>query len=132
MRPLLAKWLRFYLDRDGDATKLTASSDASISSPLTLHNQVRDCVINERFAIELVLALVTSNTAQALKLDRKGRLAVGQDADVLTLRQGSLELREVIAGGRRLMIDGEVAMAERFLQDSNRSISLSGSKGNGA
>jgi beta-aspartyl-dipeptidase (metallo-type) len=128
----LAKWLRFYLDRDGDATKLTASSDASLSSPVTLRNQIRDCIINEGFSIELALSLVTSNTARALKLDRKGRLAEGQDADLLTFHQGSLELKEVIAGGRRLMIDGEVAIAERFLQDSNRSISLSGNKANGA
>jgi beta-aspartyl-dipeptidase (metallo-type) len=124
----LAKWLAFYLDRSGDATRLTASSDASISSPGTLYRQVRDCIINGRFAVELVLPLVTSNTARVLKLDRKGRLAAGKDADVLVLRKGALELKELIAGGRRLMIDGEVAQNEGFLSDSNRRISLSGQK----
>jgi beta-aspartyl-dipeptidase (metallo-type) len=125
----LAKWLRFYLDRGGDTAQLTVSSDASISSPRTLYAQVRDCVINRRFAVELMLPLVTSNTARVLKLDRKGSLAAGKDADVLVLHKGSLELREVIAGGRRLMIDGEVVVTEKFMEDSNRRISLSGNKG---
>lgn len=124
----LAKWLAFYLDRGGDAARLTASSDASISSPRTLYTQVRDCIINRRFAVELVLPLVTLNTARVLKLDRKGSLAAGKDADVLVLRKGSLELVEVIAGGRRLMIDGEVVVTESFLDDSNRRVSLSGNK----
>lgn len=124
----LAKWLAFYLERGGDAARLTASSDASISSPRTLYGQIRDCIVGGRFAVEVVLRLVTSNTARVLKLDRKGSLDVGKDADVLVLRKGSLELREVIAGGRRLMKDGQVVVAEGFLEDSNRSISLSGGK----
>jgi beta-aspartyl-dipeptidase (metallo-type) len=122
----LAEWLRFYLDGGGDAARLTASSDASISSPRTLYGQVRDCIINHGFAVELVLPLVTSNTARVLKLDGKGCLAAGRDADVLVLRKGSLEIREVIARGRRLMIDGEVVVTEKFMADSNRRISLAG------
>jgi beta-aspartyl-dipeptidase (metallo-type) len=127
----LAKWLGFYLDRNGDATRLTASSDASISSPRTLYNQVRDCIINGRFAIESVLRLVTSNTARVLKLGNKGSVAVGKDADVVVIRKGTLELKEVIACGRRLMIDGEVVVAEKFLTNSNRRISLVGKKDGG-
>jgi beta-aspartyl-dipeptidase (metallo-type) len=127
----LAKWLAFYLERGGDITRLTASSDASISSPHTLYSQVRDCIINGRFALEIVLRLVTSNTARVLKLDGKGSLAAGKDADVLVIRKGSLELREVIARGRRLMSDGEVVVTQRFMEDSNRAVSLSGNKGVG-
>jgi beta-aspartyl-dipeptidase (metallo-type) len=127
----LAKWLRFYFDRGGDASRLTVSSDASISSPRTLYEQIRDCVVNHRFALEQVLPLVTSNTARVLKLDGKGSLAAGKDADVLVLRKSSLELKEVIAGGRRLVSDGAVTVAGRFLEDSNRRISLAGRKGEG-
>jgi beta-aspartyl-dipeptidase (metallo-type) len=127
----LAQWLRFYLDGGGDAARLTASSDASISSPRTLYSQVRDCIINHRFAVELVLPLVTSNTARVLKLHRKGCLTEGMDADVLVLRKDSLELREVIARGRRMMRGGRVVVGEGFLNDSNRTISLSGNKSGG-
>jgi beta-aspartyl-dipeptidase (metallo-type) len=128
----LARWLGFYFERGGDAARLTVSSDASISSPRTLYEQIRDCVVNHRFALERVLPLVTSNTARVLKLGGKGSLAAGKDADVLVLHKRSLELKELIAGGRRLMKDGAVVVAERFLGDSNRRISLSGKKGDGA
>ena len=127
----LAKWLAFYLDGGGDPDRLTASSDASINSPRTLYAQVRDCIINKGFACELVLPLVTSNTARVLKLDGKGNLAEGKDADVLVIRKDSFELREVIASGRRLMINGRMVVTEKFLEDSNRNISLSGNKGEG-
>jgi beta-aspartyl-dipeptidase (metallo-type) len=124
----LAKWLAFYFDRGGDALHLTASSDASISSPFTLFSQVRDCISGGRFAIEQVLPVVTSNTARVLKLDGKGVLAEGKDADLLLIQEGSFDLKDVIVGGRRLMIDGEVAVREAFLGESNRRILLSGDK----
>jgi beta-aspartyl-dipeptidase (metallo-type) len=125
----LAPWLGFYLERGGDPARLTASSDASISSPRTLHDQLRDCVVNHRFPLELVLSLATANTSRVLKLKGKGRLKAGADADVLVLRGGSLEIRDVIAGGRPLMRDGEICKAEAFLEESNRKVSLSGKKG---
>jgi beta-aspartyl-dipeptidase (metallo-type) len=125
----LAKWLGFYLERGGDPARLTVSSDASVSSPRTLHQQLRDCVVNHRLPLELVLSLATANTSRVLKLKGKGRIDAGADADVLVLRGGSLEIKEVIAGGRRLMRDGEICQAEAFLKDSNRRVSLSGKKG---
>jgi beta-aspartyl-dipeptidase (metallo-type) len=124
----LARWLRFYLEGGGDAARLTASSDASINSPRTLLEQVRACVLEHGFAPEQVLPLVTSNPARVLKLDDRGRLAAGKAADVLVLRKGSLEIRDVIAGGRRLVKDGRVAFAEKFLEGSNRSVRLDGGK----
>ena len=127
----LAKWLRFYLDQDGDFRWLTVSSDAAISAPCTLYEQIRDCVMNYGFTLEQLLPLVTANTARVLKLERKGSLSVGKDADVLVLRKSSFELRDVIAGGRPLMRDGKVIANERFLEESNRRISLSGNKHDG-
>jgi beta-aspartyl-dipeptidase (metallo-type) len=124
----LAKWLKFYVDRGGDTSRLTISSDASIKSPRTLYEQLRDCVINHGFPLELLLSLVTSNTARVLKLKGKGRLSPGLDADVLVLGKESLELREVVAGGRRMMKDGTVAVRESCLKESNRRISLTGGK----
>jgi beta-aspartyl-dipeptidase (metallo-type) len=125
----LAKWLGFYLERGGDPARLTVSSDASISSPRTLHEQLRDCIVNHRLPVELVLSLVTANTSRVLKLDGKGRLAAGADADVLVLREGSLEIKEVLAGGRRLLREGEICKTETFLENSNRKVLLSGKKG---
>jgi beta-aspartyl-dipeptidase (metallo-type) len=122
----LPKWLRFYLDNGGDRARLTISSDASINSPRSLFEQVRSCVLEHDFPLEQVLALVTENTASVLKLTRKGRLAVGCHADALVLRKDSLELKHVLARGRCLLRDGQLAFSENFLSESNRLIRLNG------
>ncbi|HET6890426.1 MAG TPA: hypothetical protein VFH31_04935, partial [Pyrinomonadaceae bacterium] len=81
----LAKWLRFYFDNHGDPTRLTVSSDASFSSPGTLYEQVRGCVLEHGFSFEQILPLVTANTARILKLGAKGALNLGTDGDIIVL-----------------------------------------------
>jgi beta-aspartyl-dipeptidase (metallo-type) len=124
----LAKWLRFYFDSDGDRTRLTISSDASFSSPQTLYEQLRGCVLEHGFTFEQVLPLVTANTAHALRLDSKGALDTGKDADVVVLRKDSLEIVEVIARGRRLVSQSRLTVKEPFLGQSTRRVSLHGKK----
>ena len=124
----LAHWLRLFLDSNGDPRKLTISSDASITSPSTLFRQLRSCILDHGFDLEMVLRLATSNTADVLKLTRKGKLCAGADADLLVLRKDSLEIRDVIARGRCMVADGKLTVREDFLEGSNRRISLIGSK----
>ena len=124
----LSEWLRLFVDSQGDARKLTISSDASITSPSTLFHQLRSCVLDHDFEFEMVLRLATSNTADVLKLTRKGKLCPGADADVLILRKDTLEIRDVVARGRRMVADGNLTVREDFLDGSNRRISLIGSK----
>jgi beta-aspartyl-dipeptidase (metallo-type) len=85
-------------------------------------------VSEHKYPLERVLPLVTSNPARVLKLDRKGRLERGCDADLLVLRRDSLEIAHVFARGRPVVRDGELAVAEKFLTRSNRRISLYGGK----
>lgn len=124
----LPEQLRYFLDDNGDLTRLTVSSDAAISSPRTLYEQLRSCVIEYGFPLEQVLPLVTSNTARVLKLDRKGRLEEGCDADVLILRRQTLEIASVFARGKQFVRSGELVVAEKFLTRSSRRISLYGRK----
>lgn len=58
---------------------------------------------------------VTANPAAILALPGKGRLEPGCDADVLVLEKDTLELLHVVAGGKRLVKDGELVVGERFL-----------------
>jgi beta-aspartyl-dipeptidase (metallo-type) len=67
-----------------------------------------------------VLPVVTTNTARVLRLPDKGRLAAGADADVLVLEAGTLELLEVVAGGRRLLRDGRPTVGDAGLRDGAR------------
>jgi beta-aspartyl-dipeptidase (metallo-type) len=124
----LPKWIRFYRGNGGDMKKLTISSDSSITSPRSFYEQFRQCVLENEFSLEEMLPIVTSNTATVLKLDMKGRIVEGKAADVIVMEKETLELREVISSGRRLMREGEIAFKEAFLQESNRNISLVGEK----
>lgn len=115
----LPKWLGYYRDKGGPADRITASTDASISSPRDLLAQVRAC-LDAGFALPDVLPLVTSNTASILKLPGKGRVEVGADADLVVVERGSLTVVEVVAGGRRLVKGGSVTEPEPWVKDSHR------------
>jgi beta-aspartyl-dipeptidase (metallo-type) len=123
----LHRWLRFYLDNGGNPARLTISSDASINSPQSLFEQLRSCILEYDFPLAQTLAHVTANTAAVLKLAGKGELQVERDADALVLRKDSLEIKDVIARGRCLVRDGQLAFSENFLSESNRRIRLEGS-----
>lgn len=123
-----ARWLRFYLDHGGDPACLTASSDASITSPRTFYEQLCRTVVEHRFPLERVLPHFSTNAARILKLESKGEIAVGRDADLLLMREGSLDVVHVMAGGRTMVRDGSVCVEERFVAESNRRISIDGGK----
>ncbi len=128
----LTECLKFYLEHTGWEEMLTVSSDASITSPANLFNEIRKCIVDEKYPIEKILPLVTSNTADALKLPIKGRLKEGLAADVLVVTEHGFELREVISLGRRLVKEGSVTFKEKFLKESNRTIDLEGCRSNGS
>ena len=122
----LAKWFRFYLDAGADPACMTASSDASISSPRVLSEQVRACVTEHGFALEQVLPLVTRNTARILKLELKGTLEKGKWGDLLLLEKGTLDIVHVLSRGVVMVRDGAPVVQERFLGESKRAIHLVG------
>jgi beta-aspartyl-dipeptidase (metallo-type) len=124
----LAKWLRCYIDDGGPLDRLTFSSDADGCRPATVLDQIRDCVLRQGFALEELLPHVTANTASILGLEDRGRLQRGLRADVLVLDRDALEPVHVIAAGRRLMSNGRIAVAESFLEESDREVVLQGRK----
>lgn len=122
----IAHWLRFYLDNGGPIESLSISSDADSSTPDILFEQFRGLVTSHQFALELVLPLVTSTPADCLKLRDKGHLRPGCDADVVVMDARSLEIREVIARGKRMVANGAVAFRERYLEKSKRAVAIIG------
>jgi beta-aspartyl-dipeptidase (metallo-type) len=125
----LPRWISFYLDRGGNPSHVTVSSDAATNSPSAVWDQIRTCVLQHGIPLETLLPTVTSNSASILKLPSKGHLSEGASADVVVLRKESLEVVEVIARGRRFVRSGQLAFRESFLQDSNREIRLHGDRG---
>ena len=124
----LAKWVRYYLDHGGDPAKLTVSSDSGASSPRKLYEELCHAVVHARIPLETILPMVTANTADVLKLGKKGRVKVGNDGDLVIMDAKSLEIRHVIASGASLVSDGEIARRENFLETTTRRIELVGTK----
>ncbi|MFN2636495.1 MAG: amidohydrolase family protein [Gemmatimonadaceae bacterium] len=121
-----AKWTKYYLEHGGPPERFTISSDADSTTPDVFYGQICGLVVQHNLPLETVLPFVTSNTAEILKLKTKGRLEEGCDADVLVLTEGSLDIREVIARGKRLVVDGECRTRATFLEESSRNVSLVG------
>ena len=124
----LGECLNFYFENYGWEEKLTVSSDASKTGPKNLIHELRSCIVDHGFALERILPFFTYNTACALRLEHKGTLAERKVADILVMQRECLEIVEVISRGRRLVKNGEMAVKEKFLQDSNRFIQLEGTK----
>ncbi|MBO0398777.1 beta-aspartyl-peptidase [Aeromonas veronii] len=96
------------------AERITFSSDANASLPRfdgegrliemrcgQIASLWQQCVRATRLGVSLerALAAVTSNPAQALGLSSKGRIGVGQDADLLLVHDRTFAIERVMSGG---------------------------------
>jgi len=127
----LPKWVRRYRDAGAPADRLTLSSDASITSPRRLWEQLRACIRECGLPREDVFRLATRNTAAILELEGdggKGVLEKGRMGDILLLEEGSLEIVHVLSNGKPMVRDRSLVKDESFLDESDRQIRLRGRK----
>jgi beta-aspartyl-dipeptidase (metallo-type) len=110
-----SKWLRFYHEHGGPLDRLTISSDAHTpgGSNRKLYGQFVACTRQTGLALPQVISLFTSNTASALQLSQKGNLEVGNDADLLILRQDTLDIVHLFTRGRHVVADGHLAIESK-------------------
>lgn len=84
-------------DRDGVLLRMDVGASAALLA------SIREAVaLGAPF--ERALAACTENVATLFRFPRKGRLAVGRDADLVVL--DDLHVRDVLAGGRWMVRDG--------------------------
>lgn len=119
----VCKGIRRLLARGISSDRFTISSDGQGSMPVfnaqgeyqgigvgkasCLLKEVRECVQKEDIPLETAIKGITCNPASILKLDRKGRIKEGFDADICLLEEGTLKLNTVIAKGQVMVKDGE-------------------------
>ncbi|MEH8198396.1 beta-aspartyl-peptidase [Aeromonas allosaccharophila] len=97
------------------AERITSSSDANASLPRfdgegrliemrcgQIASLWQQCMRATQLGVSLerALAAVTSNPAQALGLGSKGRIGVGQDADLLLIHARTFAIERVMSGGQ--------------------------------
>ena len=119
----VCRGIRRLLERGISSDRFTISSDGQGSMPVfnaqgeyqgigigkasCLLKEVRECVQKESIPLETAIKGITCNPASILKLDRKGRIKGGFDADICLLEEGTLNLNTVIAKGQVMVKDGE-------------------------
>jgi beta-aspartyl-dipeptidase (metallo-type) len=114
------------LDAGVAPEQLSMSTDGN-GSPTTLNDEGdwapyrthMDSLVSEMRAVaaardeRLALALVSRHPADALRLDGKGRITLGADADLVVLNR-SLEILHTYARGRRVVAHGSPVIGGRF------------------
>lgn len=101
---------RFTISSDGQGSMPVFNEKGEfqgigIGKASCLLKEVRECVQREEILLEIAVKGITSNPASILKLDRKGHIKEGFDADICLLEEGTLELNTVIAKGQIMVRD---------------------------
>ena len=80
----------------------------------TLHREMCDAVLTDGVMLEDALRVITANPARILKLQGKGNLKPGNDADIVLLAKESLTIDSVMAKGRMMVRNREVLVRGTF------------------
>ncbi len=80
----------------------------------TLYKEVKDAILQEGIPIEIALKVITENPAKILKLNHKGRIEEGKDADIVILNQDDLTIQHVISLGKLMVKDGKAVVKGTF------------------
>ena len=112
--------ISLWLESGFDATKITCSSDGAGCMPVfdahgglvsmdtgrvDVLQQTLRALLARGHALEDVLPIFTANVAHVLRMPQKGRIGVGQDADLVALDpQG--QVRHVMCRGQWMVSDG--------------------------
>lgn len=67
--------------------------------PNSIFTELKDAVLEEKMPLETAVKVVTSNVADILKLRQKGRISIGNDADVVVVDNDFI-ISEVIGRGQ--------------------------------
>lgn len=99
-----------------DIKHMTFSSDGNGSMPVfnddgklvglgicdvsSLYREVKEAILNYGVDIEDAIKVITSNVAELLKLNNKGKIEKGRDADLVIVDEETLDIINVISKGR--------------------------------
>ena len=117
--------------KDGvDIKHITSSSDGNGSMPVfdsngkliglgicsvqTLEKEVKDRIKEHNVPIEEAIKVITENVAEFLKLEGKGKVEKGRDADFVIVNEESLDIDMVIAKGKVVVENGKAVIKPTF------------------
>ncbi|WP_423409579.1 beta-aspartyl-peptidase [Heyndrickxia sp. MSNUG] len=122
--------LRKMLEQGVDISQITFTSDGQASLPdfnkdgdliglkigkvFSLYQEVKDAVQQEGIEISTALRVITQNPAAILKLQQKGKVEAGKDADLVLLNKTDLSIQSVMALGKMMVENGKPVVKGTF------------------
>lgn len=122
--------LTLLLKNGVDIKHITFSSDGNGSMPVfdndgklvglgicsveTLYKEVKDSIKEYNVPIEDAIKVITSNVAEVLKLNNKGKIEKERDADLVIVNEDTLDIDMVIAKGKIVVKDGNTTIKPTF------------------
>ncbi|MFQ9321217.1 MAG: beta-aspartyl-peptidase [Enterococcus durans] len=85
-----------------------------VGSAKSLLVGIKEAVQKENIPLEIALRAITTNPARILKLEGKGQIQVGNDADLCILNKETLTIDSVIAKGQIMVKEQEVKVWGTF------------------
>jgi len=95
-------------DEDGNLTGL------GICEVSSLYLETKEAIKKYDIKIEDAIKVITSNVARVLKLENKGTITEGKDADLVMVNKDTLDIDLVIAMGKIMVKDGEPIVKGTF------------------
>lgn len=109
--------ITFSSDGNGSMEEFDKSGNLTgykICSVSTLYREVRFAIKERNVPIEDAIKVITSNVAKVLKLENKGTIECGKDADFVIVNEESLDIDMVLARGKKMMENSEVIVKGIF------------------
>ncbi|MBS2904755.1 amidohydrolase family protein, partial [Klebsiella pneumoniae] len=87
-----------------------------ICSVSSLYREVKFAIKEFNVPIDKAISVITSNVAKLLKLNNKGRIEEGKDADLVIVDEDNLDIDIVFANGKKVVEKGKAVVKGTFEQ----------------
>lgn len=122
--------LSILVKNNSNIENVTFSSDGNGSMPIfdeegklvkvgictvsSLYEEVKKAINKYNINIEDAIKVITSNVSKILKLNKKGSIEIGKDADLVIVKEEDLSIDTVIAMGKIMVENGETIIKGTF------------------
>ena len=81
-----------------------------------MYREVKFAINEFNVPIDKAISVITSNVAKLLKLNNKGRIEEGKDADLVIVDEDNLDIDIVFANGKKVVEKGKAVVKGTFEQ----------------
>lgn len=100
---------RITISSDGNGSIPSTGTGVLVGKVFQLFEDLRECIIDRKVDLSLVLKTVSENVAKRIKVfPKKGTLAEGSDGDILVIDKHDFSINTVFIGGEKFVDNGSI------------------------